>query len=64
MHRGACGSEFHCLHITAAFWCVRYIETLPAGQGMLAVCCAVVITTFIIDIIKHRTLGYRPEMVA
>ena len=31
---------------------------------MLAVCCAVVITTFIIDIIKHRTLGYRPEMVA
>ena len=41
-----------------------YIETLPAGQGMLAVCCAVVITTFIIDIIKHRTLGYRPEMVA
>lgn len=34
------------------------------GQGMLAVCCAVVITTFIIDIIKHRTLGYRPEMVA
>lgn len=41
-----------------------YIETLPAGQGMLAVCCAVVITTFIIDIIKHRALGYRPEMVA
>ena len=41
-----------------------YIETLPAGQGMLAVCCVVVITTFIIDIIKHRTLGYRPEMVA
>ena len=41
-----------------------YIETLPAGQGMLAVCCAGVITTFIIDIIKHRTLGYRPEMVA
>ncbi len=41
-----------------------YIETLPAGQGMLAVCCVVVITTFIIDIIKHRALGYRPEMVA
>lgn len=41
-----------------------YIETLPAGQGMLAVCCVVVITTFIIDIIKHRVLGYRPEMVA
>lgn len=34
------------------------------GQGMLAVCCVVVITTFIIDIIKHRALGYRPEMVA
>lgn len=41
-----------------------YIETLPAGQGMLAVCCVVVITTFIIDIIKHRALGYRPEMIA
>ena len=41
-----------------------YIEILPAGQGMLAVCCVVVITTFIIDIIKHRALGYRPEMVA
>ena len=41
-----------------------FIETLPAGQGMLAICCIVVITTFIIDIIKKRASGYRLEMLA
>ena len=41
-----------------------FIETLPAGQGMLAICCIVVITTFIIDIIKNRASGYRLEMLA
>ena len=31
---------------------------------MLAICCIVVITTFIIDIIKKRASGYRLEMLA
>lgn len=41
-----------------------FIGTLPAGQVMLAVCCIVVISTFIIDIIKKRAAAYGLEMFA